>query len=555
MPKRKHTDNSKTTTEKQARYTGIEPTFENALSQSTVFSDFFDLLPAHVLAKLSTTNKLFHALSDNDRYQNDVYWKTKLTTDFHQPNTNEDYKAQYIAEYLLQKAETTADNHYYIQLKKHMAQHTEKNWAHYYAAILSKHEELKGFYGKRTTMQYALAALSTGELRAGEFIIDYYAKQLADGLAFSSYRLDRMLDTLHNLPSHITASNAPAITRLRCFTHALIANSTQSHNKEYNIQIALDCLKQLLVSNSQNIKEFLTLALSVFQLSGLISITQSNELQQDQELLASVTVFDAVKLLLKKSLPTQIESALLTWVRERENLQDSVACYFLAEKIRNNITVKLLSRHNGYLNSDDINIELEQALAYYKLAFLGGEYRAVGQGLDRRPGGLYLLLAIKPDLPLMTREEFWAMVKEGLIQDNDKFCTLILATDYLRIPQWYKDPHKVWVVQLAASFSDEYGQAAYNALYRLADNPDSPLMIHCALSLILAKSNPDESYRMYEFVANINPDLPDNYLKDGYKMGLCGDEHEVTFYRHANTRRAELESHTPAIDHYFLRRH
>ncbi len=472
------------------------------------------------------------------------FFLKKFIIDFHFIPFPEDYKEQYIAEYLIRKSHSldTNSNTQLAKLKKCIAEHAEKPWSHYYQAILEEQDQHES-----EMMYHALRAVSFGDLRASYLIIDYYTQQLPS-ITDSTYQtLVKHTLCLDEVDSSREKS------RLSCLTYCLRAR--HPHMVQFIDQgLALDTMLEAFLPEDRNVQGFLTFLAEVLQLSGILSPAYTQQLVEESKFVNCETVFDVVKIILKRIISSSIiYTSLYNWVRQLNLSEHPIACYYQAELMRTRILYTLsYDLHNSVPRIDQ---ELLEAVTYYKKAFAGREYRALAQCPDNHIGGLYSLLGIKPALELIDKETFRTMLHEGAHKGKNVFCIHVLACYYLKETHWDRDPFKVWTIQQSAGYLDNHGQNTYTALIDAASHPDKYPYVHCALSLLYAHRGEEaQSFEAYQFAVSIHPTLPARYIAHGKKSDLATQENVQIFLNH-QLKLLENTSTRPTTSTYYLRKH
>ncbi len=394
---------------KKKRFSVIDPTFENAIGQSTVIDIFLEFADVESTANLSTTNKLFQALCHKDN-ANELYWEKKFTQDFRPPYVKKNFKLQYIAEYLLQLALKTDQPQCYAKLKKHILPHKQAEWCHYYVAALIQHElkekkkqpllqvdnhlsfhftaQLPNSAYRRILdnieslmVEHALAALLQGIFHAGNLILDYF--HMLD----NTYRCLLRTYSLRDLNFALDQLPASAAQLKLCFETKLMRGSAV---RQLDIQNeAFQCLMLLAADENITPAEFLSFTIGVLRRTRFISIQDETILRSCPQLMSSPTIFDLLKALLNHPLtPRLFVFHLQNWIKQWETCGSPVAHYYAAEEKRQDIMRKLL-QHGSYQQSVECQADFQYALNQYKDALAGREYRAAATGLDQQLGGLH----------------------------------------------------------------------------------------------------------------------------------------------------------------------
>ena len=283
-----------------------EPTIETVFALTPVIDSVFAFASPEQLVRLSATSRFFCA-----HYQDESFWKQKYLADFGQLTFEYDYRWQYVAEHLFRRAQQYQPNYLNrCKFKAFILQHAEKNWAHYYHAVLSEYDELgdpQHIFENETTIDHAFKALELGDLRGASFLINYVDNKFED----NSFHFSRLASLTEKLTAMLCVM--PNTGRLLCFIQCLLARPRDEHASFYQQQ-ALAIFTNLIEPNSTLVADFIKFSSEVFRRSGLLSSYQTQLLCHTQTLLNCATVNDVITHFISdKRLHPTIRSALNEW--------------------------------------------------------------------------------------------------------------------------------------------------------------------------------------------------------------------------------------------------
>jgi hypothetical protein len=89
------------------------------------------------------------------------------------------------------------------------------------------------------------------------------------------------------------------------------------------------------------------------------------------------------------------------------------------------------------------------------------------------------------------------------------------------------DPSLVWVLQTIICETKPFASDSWSYLLNQANNPETSLYIHCALTFIYGSVFDDavKSMNAYQHATSIDPNIFNRYLAFGKQINLCKDEH------------------------------
>lgn len=297
----------------------IEPTLENTVTQSTIIDLFAEKISVKDRTQLSMTNSILHAFF----HTNDLnYWKKRYRFEFGELIFDEMHREQYIAEYFLQKSRSLPGKQavFLHKLQQHIRQFPNAIWVHYYQAVLESKNELENFFDDTKSLDHALKAVSFGDLRAGEFIIDYHAQQVfSHSIPINAEPLNTLIAVLKKLPISMHSK------KIHCLAHCLLTRCPLSvSEKEFYKHQALAFFLSLIDPLDKNIRQFILFSTHAFELSGFISPFQAKLLQQNLLLLSAKNVVDVINYYAQNSkLPEILRNNLKNWLNNHFLLAES----------------------------------------------------------------------------------------------------------------------------------------------------------------------------------------------------------------------------------------
>jgi len=471
---------------------------------------FLPLNDFNVVSHLNNTFNLFST-------QNNT-WRNIYLVHFGPLYFHSNYKDQYIAEHLLRvaydKNAFPLDYKTDLQaLKNHLTKLPFQDWMNFYYAHLAKEELIDD----KSPVEYSLAAVKDHDLRAVNFLINYFQENVGSLIDIKNSDIEQLLNLLLPLNADIT------IAKKICHVYCILYINSELEEIEKRVTLKNTSIVEfmrIINPSDTDIKSFIDFFIIIFKSLQLLSPTFIHYLTTNSKISQSTNIS---KLLGSYLLPStycsdELKNILLGITKHFRNEGNVMSSYHYAESLYLQLYplfILSVSSFELFKNNDAIIAKFQNAKDHYLVALYGNETKAIE--------GLFKLTTMQGRLEheIITEKEFETILKTGA-QKGHKESILALANKYCIQKDWYKDLYKVWILQLVACDNHAKLKKVINHSF----HPKSNAVIQCALTLIYAiRGDKIKSEKNFANVKLSDPTLFQRYLSAGKNFRLCTSQH------------------------------